>query len=227
MCWNADVSLNTFLFSCLALGFVYYTNTYTKYKTPLFDNPIAYAAVLSFVSMQLVEYFLWRNLKNREWNRVFSRFGLGLLAIQPFLFALLVPSLAVRSLLLYLYFAALFVYITIYAFFTDGFPHAVVKNGHLSWIFSIFLTDGHSTSIRWLIRLLNFMWTSILFYSVYLTGEYVFFTLALISILYLLYKYYNDNTWPSLWCWTVNIYMLWLVFRILIVLPFYEYSGVC
>jgi len=227
MCWNADVSLNTFLFSCLALGFVYYTNTYTKYKTPLFDNPIAYAAFMSFVSMQLVEYFLWRNLKNREWNRVFSRFGLGLLAIQPFLFALLVPSLAVRSLLLYLYFAALFVYITIYAFFTDGFPHAVVKNGHLSWIFSIFLTDGHSTSIRWLIRLLNFMWTSILFYSVYLTGEYVFFTLALISILYLLYKYYNDNTWPSLWCWTVNIYMLWLVFRILIVLPFYEYSGVC
>ena len=38
MCWNPDISINTFLLGALTLVFVYYTNTYTKYKTPTFDN---------------------------------------------------------------------------------------------------------------------------------------------------------------------------------------------
>ena len=68
MCWNPDISINTFLFSCLTLLFIYITNTYTKYKTPLFDNPIFYLLFLAVVSIQLIEFFLWRNLKNKFIN---------------------------------------------------------------------------------------------------------------------------------------------------------------
>lgn len=39
MCWNENVSLNTFLFSSFVLLLIFYNNTYTQYKikhfTPL------------------------------------------------------------------------------------------------------------------------------------------------------------------------------------------------
>ena len=38
MCWNKDVSLNTFLFSGFVLLLIYYNNTYTKYKVAEFDS---------------------------------------------------------------------------------------------------------------------------------------------------------------------------------------------
>jgi len=61
MCWNQDISINTFIFACLSLLFIFFTNTFTKYKTPTFDNPIVYLFLLSVAAMQLIEYFLWRN----------------------------------------------------------------------------------------------------------------------------------------------------------------------
>ena len=54
---NADISINTFLFAFLALLFIYFTNTYTKYKTHSFDNKIMYLFTLSVVCMQLLEFF--------------------------------------------------------------------------------------------------------------------------------------------------------------------------
>ena len=58
MCWNATISLNTFVFSAATLAFIAYNNTYTKYKLPEFiANPWLYAVIVSFVSIQLVEYF--------------------------------------------------------------------------------------------------------------------------------------------------------------------------
>jgi hypothetical protein len=42
MCWNQDISLNTFLFACSALIFIYLASTYTKYKSDTFKNPLVY-----------------------------------------------------------------------------------------------------------------------------------------------------------------------------------------
>ena len=83
MCWNESVSINTFVFGCLALIFIYFTNTFTKYKTKGFDNPFMYLIVFSFLIMQLIEFFIWRNLNNKQINRILSLIGLGIIIIQP------------------------------------------------------------------------------------------------------------------------------------------------
>ena len=62
MCWNPDISINTFLFSSIVLLFIYFTNTYTKYKTPLFDNPIVYIFILITNSLSINKKF--KNVQN-------------------------------------------------------------------------------------------------------------------------------------------------------------------
>jgi hypothetical protein len=57
MCWNQDISINTFLFACLSLLFIFLTNKFTKYKTKTFDNPLVYLFFLVVASMQLIEFF--------------------------------------------------------------------------------------------------------------------------------------------------------------------------
>jgi hypothetical protein len=75
--------------------------------------------------------------------------------------------------------------------------------------------------------MLNIVWAFIFFYSIYSLGEYTILFISVSTLLFFMYVYYTSGAWPSIWCWLANTYMLWLVFRILIVLPFYEYSGVC
>lgn len=57
MCWNQKVSLNTFLFSLFAASFAYFNNVLNFYT---------YLYFISFISMQLVEYFAWGNLNNKK-----------------------------------------------------------------------------------------------------------------------------------------------------------------
>lgn len=45
MCWNADISINTFTFGLFALLFIYIANTYSKYKTKTFENPLVYSCL--------------------------------------------------------------------------------------------------------------------------------------------------------------------------------------
>ena len=54
MCWNASVSLNTFLFSSFILGLIIYNNLFTKYKIQHLNNIWAYLFLSSFILMQLI-----------------------------------------------------------------------------------------------------------------------------------------------------------------------------
>jgi len=225
MCWNADVSLNTFLFSCLALGFVYYTNTYTKYKTPLFDNPIAYAAFMSFVGIQLVEYFLWRNLKNRELNRFLSITAVVLLYLQPFLFLSLTESSIVKTILFYVYSNYVALQAFYYFYLEKIIPYTNVKDGHLVW--NIYDKTHRYPTLLKLFYWMNVVWFLVFVYSVYQLGEYLFLAFGVLTIIYCMFRYHTYGQLESVWCWMANSYMIWLVFRILIVLPYYEYSGLC
>jgi hypothetical protein len=58
MCWNAEVSLNTFIFSTFGAFFAL-INHY-DWKIVLFTYV--------FSSMQFVEYMLWNNLNNVKIN---------------------------------------------------------------------------------------------------------------------------------------------------------------
>ncbi len=65
MCWNQHVSLNTFLFSSFILILIIYNNKYTQYKIKELNNVWIYVFFFSFISMQLIEFFIWRNINNK------------------------------------------------------------------------------------------------------------------------------------------------------------------
>ena len=77
MCWNETVSLNTFIFSLFGISFAYFNNVINSYL---------FVHLLSFNSMQLLEYFTWKHLNNKKINRLLSMLGLFLIFIQPILF---------------------------------------------------------------------------------------------------------------------------------------------
>ena len=83
MCWNKDVSLNTFLFSGFVLLLIYYNNTYTKYKVAEFDRIWVYVFFSSFILMQLIEYFVWKNINNAFYNSFYSVLAVLLILFQP------------------------------------------------------------------------------------------------------------------------------------------------
>ena len=80
MCWNENISLNTFIFTTAVMIFIWYNNTYTQYKLKEFQNWIAYFLFFSITSMQLIEYFLWKsiNQKNKFNNTLFTKLYFGL-----------------------------------------------------------------------------------------------------------------------------------------------------
>ena len=57
MCWNAEVSLNTFIFAFVSLIIVVFLN-----KMDRIDILIS----LSISIMQLFEYFTWKNIHNKK-----------------------------------------------------------------------------------------------------------------------------------------------------------------
>ena len=63
MCWNQYVSLNTFLFSTFILLLIFYNNKYSIYKIKELNNIYAYFFLMSFITMQLIEFFIWKNFQ--------------------------------------------------------------------------------------------------------------------------------------------------------------------
>jgi hypothetical protein len=184
MCWNQSVSLNTFFFGLFAVSLALYNRVISL---------ISGLGAMSFISMQLIEYFAWRNLGNKETLSVLSKLGLGLILSQP----LVVHASRVQN------FAISLVYVVcILLFFsshTITFSMHKAANGHLAW--SWLPTSPLFISLWLMFFLLPFLYTK----------EYLFFFTLLLTVLLSLYTYYKDNTWGSMWCWVANIYSVYLM----------------
>jgi hypothetical protein len=217
MCWNQDISINTFVFSCLALFFIYYTNTFTRYKTPLFDNPVVYLFFLSVVSMQLIEFFLWRNLNN-SLNESLSKLASILFILQPLFLILIIPTLSTLYMMLFIYSIFMLTYLFYKKMYSPiNFHTSIGKNGHLSWEFVNL--KGYE-SIFALLYLLIYISTVFIINSPLLT-------IFLIPSFLISLVYYKDNTFGTMWCWISNLFLLFLIINILIIQPYYQYSGLC
>ena len=214
MCWNENVSLNTFLFSSFVLTLIVYNNSYTKYKIQELNNTWMYIFFASFIFMQLIEFFIWRNINNKFYNNLFSILGLLLLFIQPIASIMILQNIELRNLLLVLYLLVATPY-SIYEFSSKHIHTLVSKDGHLKW--ALF----QNPSIVWVVWLFFFLfgfvyrknWRGLLF---------VFITLF-ISFL----NYKNDQTMASMWCWCVNSIMIYYAIYLLIYLPFLEKQNIC
>lgn len=214
MCWNAEISLNTFLFSSFVLALIIYNNAYTKYKIKELNNVWMYIFIYSFVLMQLIEFFIWKNINNKFYNNIFSILATCLLIIQPVASIMILTNIKLRNLLLASYLILAIPY-SIYKFSTQHICSEVGDSGHLRWRFL------NNTPIIWVVWLFFFLFSFI--YEKYWFGI-IFGTITLI-IFFINYK--NDHTMWSMWCWAVNSALIYYAIRLLLVLPFTEKSGVC
>ena len=218
MCWNQDISINTFIFSILALFFIYYTNTFTRYKTPLFDNPIVYLFIFSVVSMQLIEFFLWRNLKNPFINKYLSKLASFLFILQPLFLILIIPILSTRYMMLFIYSIFMLTYLFYKQMYSPiNFHTSVGKNGHLSWEFVNL--KGYET-------IFTFFYLLIYISTAFIINNFLLIIFLIPSFLISLF-YYKDNTFGTMWCWLSNLFLLYLIIDILIIKPYSEYNGLC
>lgn len=209
MCWNEHVSLNTFLFSFFVLLLIMYNNAYTPYKIKFFSIPMCIFAA-SFIFMQLIEFFIWRNLHN-SYNHVFSTIAVLLLLCQPLASLLMVPNASLRKLLMMMYGSIA----VIYTLLKSKKIHSEVStNGHLKWNF---INDSVFSYIFWFFFFLfsfvyNKMW------------KYLAFILLIYGISIM--NYAKHKTVTSMWCWIANSQMVFFAMYLLLWLPYQEH-GIC
>jgi len=206
MCWNSEVSLNTFLFSFSVLILIY-INRNGKYKLENLHNKYLFSFFI--ILIQLLEYFLWKNIDNKKMNRLLSIIGLIIILSQPFISILALEDKNSKNkyLLFYLFFI---LYIILFELKKVNF-NTSVKNGHLQW--------------NWLLpNIISFIiYLYFLLISMSKTNKIYVILLLLLS----LYNYYNDKTWGSMWCFFANIIFLFYAINILIIKPFKEYNKLC
>ena len=193
MCWNASVSLNTYIFGLFASSFAYYNGT---------TDLLGFLLFQSFIIMQLIEYFIWSKTFS---NSLLSQIALFAILCQPVLNILKIqkmPKLIPYLLVAYFIFIII-VYTIITPLNTLEFSSVPSKNGHLAWkwfswnIYIIVIWFAF-LSVRWIID------------KMYIILAFVT-TALIISII--LYK--ETKTWGSMWCWIANIisfYIIGLVF---------------
>lgn len=216
MCWNQYVSLNTFMFSIFVLLLIAYNNKYTQYKTPLFNNKFVYFFFLSFITMQLIEFFIWRNIDNKKLNNLFSTLGALLLLIQPIASLLMLKDESLKYKLIALY-SIVAVPFFIYQNYDHEMTTVVSKYGHLAWKWNDLF--GYNLIIY-------LLWFTALYFSLIVNKNYepLIYVTILLAISY--YSFLQDGSEGSLWCWSINSLMIYYAFNLLIWLPFKE-RGLC
>lgn len=215
MCWNQEVSLNTFLFSGFVLLLIIYNNAFTKYKIEELNYVWIYLFLASFIFMQLIEFFIWRNMNDAFYNRVFSTMAALLLMVQPVFSIMIIRSnIPLRNLLLVSYLVIAIPFST-FRFLTKKFQSEKTKTGHMRWKYF----EGEPIIlITWL-----FFFLFSLVYEKFWIG--ILLGVCLLFISY--YNYRHEHSMGSMWCWMANSIMIYYALYLLFYLPFIEKNQIC
>jgi hypothetical protein len=202
MCWNPEVSITTYLFSLVSslLAINYGVISFQKFLV-----------INAFVSMQLIEFFLWLNLNNKPINKLLSILGFIAVLSIPYFSMSLIQNNKVKQTILLTYFT-----FVLFIIFSQKivFETVVGKNGHFEW--------------KWL----NFPFFIVLIWFFFLCFENLYYFYInglnvnakwvghLCALLYIIitavtsYIYFLDSkTWGSMWCWFANIIGIFLLIK--------------
>ena len=194
MCWNAEISGYTFIFTVFCVGLTY-----------IFDaqkNSIL-LYVLTFSFIQLIEYILWTNIDEPCINTTISNIGMIILILECYTSINLIHNLRIRN--------SAFISFSILAticLYTHDYTrsHTVVgHNGHLLWNW----TPNTTYTCVYLIYFVgsSYFWNGTLFIR---TFSLLTFTISL------MYSIIFGGGMGTLWCWISNsssIYLLYTIWR--------------
>jgi hypothetical protein len=219
MCWNEDISINTFVFSISVLVFIFFVNTYTKYKLVEFENPLLYLFLLEIAFVQLIEFFIWRNLKNKSINQTLSKCCSFLILLQQATLIFLIKNDFIKQVLFVIFLSFYGIYFTYRVNYNPIYFFTSVKNGNLSWEWMKF--NGYEYLFV-IFGLLLFYIIPLLLIDNIVLSLYILFFLATT-----LFFYFKNDTFGSMWCWSGNFLMIYFLINILLIKPFYDYNKVC
>lgn len=215
MCWNEQVSLNTFLFSSFVLLLIIYNNTYTQYKIHELNNVWIYVFMALVISIQLAEFFIWRNINNKKYNHLFSVITMIILHMQPIASLMILSNTYLRNSLLAAY-LMIIIPSAIYKLSTKYIYSVIGKSGHLRWNFYDLYPP---------LDLL--VWLFFFLFSFFYEKKWVGIVFGISTLILSYANYYQYHTMGSMWCWSVNSAMIYFAFYLLIYLPFLEKSKIC
>lgn len=188
MCWNASISINTYIFTTFTSIFAYYNKIIDIYILLFFQ---------SIAAIQLFEYFVWSKTFNNMW---LSIAGLLIILSQP-IFSILQISIEnpYRNLLLTGYLISVLIqYIFITPWKSIEFRTVPAKNGHLEW--------------KWLLdKNFGTIWLIFFFLPFLIDKQYFIFWFGLITCIIFAGLYNTTYTFGSMWCWISNTISFWLI----------------
>jgi hypothetical protein len=167
--------------------------------------------------MQLIEFFIWRNINDKSLNKLFSILGMLLITVQPIFSLMMLKNDVLKANLLVVYsiFALLFVGYKITNF---DIISSISKNRHLKWGW------GHFTKYESFV--VYGLWLFCLLYAPIVNNNYFIILYVMILFMISMYSFYKDGSDGSLWCWLINTIMIYYAFKLLFWLPFKEH-GIC
>jgi len=211
MCWNKEVSLNTFLFSSFVFLLILYNNKYTSYKIPEFNRFWICAFIGIVISMQLVEYFIWSNIDNIFYNKLFTFLAMIVIFLQPITTIMNIDDNIAKRLLMISYLLIM----VPFGFFNynKNMYSTLSKNGHLKW--NLINNDNTFSKIK-------FSWFFFFLFPLFYQKHNVGLMFGLLTLVVIYYNYMNDGSVESMWCWIVNTVMLYYAGYLLFYLPYFQ-----
>ena len=193
MCYNATVSLNTFIFGFIVAILAHYTKIIPYYTILI---------LLSITSMQLLEYFAWTYYDNPLINKILSLIGLFIIFIQVLLLNYYYPDPKTSKILLSFMFVFILLFL-IFEFRNVNFSMKKGKNKHLIWYWL-------DLPIIWII-------IGITFYliPVFLTKNLSIIISTIVILSISLYFYWRYKTWGTMWCYFSNFLWVFILFKII------------
>jgi len=189
MCWSAKVSLNTYIVAVFGTLFALVNGA------PI--NMVVWLHIFSM--MQLAEYFIWKNIKDPDWNRIASSFGLFILVLEPIASMFLMEPGSLRNIFMIAYVAYLL--LVLFLYYPWSPRTGVAKNGHLQWLWQ----NAEMPFI------FNIIWVSFFILPLFFSKHYLLGIIAVVTVLITMYTYNKHGTWGSMWCWIANFAWLFII----------------
>ena len=192
MCWNAEVSLNTFIYAIISFFIVIGFN----------KLPIITSIVSLFVSLiQLYEYFAWKYIHNEKIIYYLSIFGPLIILLQLLLISYSNFNDKTELIITISLIFIVGIIWMIYNYYNDKFDMKVGENGHLIWYW---------VDTPLIIMILVFL---LYLYPMIRNNNIYTFIFTSVVLLISLYYYYKYKTWGTMWCYFSNILWIFLIYK--------------
>lgn len=198
MCWNADVSLNTFLFAVFGAVFGYING---------FNRKLLLFFAL-FSCMQFYEYMIWKNINNREINRIWSIIGYIIIQLEPIAAINILDQSLIKTILFGIYTMYIIAAILSVIFYKHNFTTTIGKNGHLQW--NWLESPKIISKYIWIIIWFSAFFIPLLIYGIK-NKNYVPLIVSLIIFLITI-SYYTYETYGTMWCWVSTALWLYVIY---------------